>query len=83
MVERFAKQRDHQKNSDVYVTFPSSCETVNKGNHVTGIDDIKNFSENSGIILQLRRVSFTRSICSLVCLTRQHLEGTGHCSQMH
>jgi len=39
-VERFVKQ-NHQKNSDGYVTFPSSCETVNKGKHVTGIDDIK------------------------------------------
>ena len=36
LVERFAK-REHQKNSDGYMTFPSSYETVNKGKHVTGL----------------------------------------------
>jgi hypothetical protein len=43
VAERFAKQRGHEKNYDGYVTFPSSCETVNEGKHVTGIDDIKLF----------------------------------------
>jgi hypothetical protein len=42
MVERFAK-RDHRKNSGGNVTFPSYCEMLNKGKHVTDIDDIKIF----------------------------------------
>jgi hypothetical protein len=37
MVERFAKQKYRQKNSDGYVTFPLSCEAVNKEKLVTSI----------------------------------------------
>jgi hypothetical protein len=57
MVQRIAKWRDGQKNSDGNVTLSLPWWTVNKV-LMTG----KNIFDNSGVVLQQRRVFFTTSI---------------------